>query len=485
MVRLLSPLEILRQKSSGLLGPSPITTQSAPATSLLPAQSAPNLGMLGPGVPTPPPRAPIQPGVVSPLVAPGAPPPPAGGVSMQQAHEARQMQVQQRAGGIAQIFANATGKDVVDAAIPWIRETAEGDSGPGKPQQSFLAKLFAGEVPPGISQEDADRIGRNARVMAGLAILASDRTGLAAIAEGIGFARREATASIGELVDEQARQERVRGYRNALSDEAFGTELERWQEVRRRMLADGQLDALPVVTDIIKDLRSLPADADQRVFRVFGGNAVWISEQEGKAYDLSGREITAELLDLQQAAQSQNRRTITRNVRGDDGLLRATLFDAETGEQIRDLGISEAVKTQQSGTSRVDRATADTLDRELAILDEVFRARGFRPFNRIEAGLLNEARSAPQQRSDAAAKNVVSLIIRARSGAQASELEARRLESFSVPLPGDAPEVVREKLARLRAMADDLRGGGSSPAITSGAPVDLDAADRILSGGGN
>lgn len=482
MVRLLSPLELLRQKSSGLLGASSVTTQPAPVTSLLPAQSAPDFGMLGPSVPTPPPRAPIQPGIVSPLVASGAPPPPAGGASMQQAHEARQMQVQQRAGGIAQIFANATGKDVPDAAIPWIRETAEGDSGPGKPQQSFLAKLFAGEVPPGISQEDADRIGRNARVMAGLSILASDRTGLAAIAEGIGFARREATASIGELVDEQARQERVRGYRNALSDDAFGTELERWQEVRRRMLADGQLDALPVVTDIIKDLRSLPADADQRVFRIVGGSAFWVNEQEGKAYDLAGREITAELLDAQQAAQPENRRTITRNVRGPDGLLRSVLFDAATGERIRDLGVSEAVKPA-SGAARsaVSETTAKTLDRELAILEEIYSARDFRPFNRVESGLLREAQSTEQQQANAAGKSVLSLIVRAISGAQASELEVRRIESFAVPLPGDKPDTVREKLERLRAMIEDIRGG-TSPAAPSGS-VDLSAAEAILKGG--
>ena len=129
--------------------------------------------------------------------------------------------------------------------------------------------------------------------------------------------------------------------------------------------------------------------------------------------------------------------------------------------------------------SSTDRNLARSINRDVNVMENMLRLNGegrLQAFNSVEV-LAAQAGSGggffsplgtlfKQMFSDtevqvfnAAAQNVLSNIIKSRSGAQASNQEVERLRQFATPLPGDTEATVAFKLQMLRDIANDLEFG--------------------------
>jgi len=111
-----------------------------------------------------------------------------------------------------------------------------------------------------------------------------------------------------------------------------------------------------------------------------------------------------------------------------------------------------------------DLSLASTIDRHVDTMERALSKRGFRMFGvvpswAVNVGILRKFTSSDLQIFNAAAQDVLSLVIRSRSGAQASEKEVARLNAFAIPLPGDHAETIRFKFQLMRDVSNDLRGG--------------------------
>jgi hypothetical protein len=95
-------------------------------------------------------------------------------------------------------------------------------------------------------------------------------------------------------------------------------------------------------------------------------------------------------------------------------------------------------------------------------------------FGRLARILPREMEPSDLKQLRAATQNALSLIIRDRSGAQASGREVARLESFAGLSPGDGAETIRTKLMRRQRIVDRYKQTGDANA----------AVDSIMQGGG-
>lgn len=139
------------------------------------------------------------------------------------------------------------------------------------------------------------------------------------------------------------------------------------------------------------------------------------------------------------------------------------LFDPRTGQDVegsaRPTGLPDG-----EGDDQDDMRLAGAIDRNVDTLTRILTPRGMKPYGVI---LTLAAKSdwtralvpSDLQIFNAAAQDILSRVIRSRSGAQASDKEVARLEQFAIPLPGDEPDTVIFKLQFMRQIAQDLRGG--------------------------
>ncbi len=137
------------------------------------------------------------------------------------------------------------------------------------------------------------------------------------------------------------------------------------------------------------------------------------------------------------------------------------LFDPKTGI---DLPGSDRLVELAEGGEGDDLALAGTISRHIDTMERIMWNRNFRMFGvlpswAVNVGILRQFTTAQLQMFNAASKDILSLVTKSRSGAQASEQEVRRLEAFAIPLPGDHAETIRFKFQLMRNIANDLRGG--------------------------
>jgi hypothetical protein len=259
------------------------------------------------GVETPPPDlfTPGQPASLPQLqgsagVQHGAPPqmpePPQAQpqVQMQDSQRALRQAIQQQE---IQLISRVTRGNVPDAALPWIEETAEesANSGPGRPGRPFLARLFAGDKVPGLSDEQNKMLRKQALFYAGLAILSTPHgTSFGqALAIGILAGRSVATQTAGALLDEQHAQARIQERMQVLQNVDM-TELDRWSEVRRRAVAEGDLEAAKVINDVIADLRDMAAGEAESTFIQVNGQTYALDPDGVTIRDPFTREVVSQ-----------------------------------------------------------------------------------------------------------------------------------------------------------------------------------------------
>lgn len=149
---------------------------------------------------------------------------------------------------------------------------------------------------------------------------------------------------------------------------------------------------------------------------------------------------------------------------GQDGREYSAFFNPETGEQIGPARLS-GLGEDEAGTEQGDLLIANQIEREVLEMERILNSRGLKPFGPIETRLAQNdftriLTGEDVQLFNASAQNILSIVVKSRSGAQATEAEVRRLQSFAVPLPGDKPATVRAKMQRMRDIVNDLRTGG-------------------------
>jgi hypothetical protein len=139
------------------------------------------------------------------------------------------------------------------------------------------------------------------------------------------------------------------------------------------------------------------------------------------------------------------------------------LWDPKTGQDVpgstRPTGLPSGDDEESD-----DLTLANAIDRNVDTLTEILTPRGMKPYGVIltKAAQNDWTRGlapANLQVFNAAAQDILSRVIRSRSGAQASDKEVVRLQTFAIPLPGDKPDAVIFKLNFMRQIAADLRGG--------------------------
>lgn len=357
------------------------------------------------------------------------------------------------------------------------------EPGPGDDGLGFFGRLFVGDLTEEerriLNAEDRERLRSNALINAGLAMMGGPRQISTAqtLARGVLAARQQTRNTAGELVDERKRQRTIARLKNAIEDPSLN-ELEQWQQVRKILVAQGNVEALRAVNPIVEELSDLNQSELNSELRTENGRTVQFLSQGGQV--VARDPYTGEVLESRpEPAETED--TFREEVMI-DGEPHVVLFNAQ-GEMLRDLGPSTDVES--GGGSGADPAVVSAMDRELEKLVGIYAERDFEPFGLAEttasgSGLTRGMTGPELQQAQAAANNVLSLIIRERSGAQATEAEVQRLASFAVPQPGDDPETVRSKLQRLRNTIRDFRGEGAVPG-----PTVFDAAQQGAGAGGN
>lgn len=148
-------------------------------------------------------------------------------------------------------------------------------------------------------------------------------------------------------------------------------------------------------------------------------------------------------------------------VQGDDGFYQV---NPETGQTRPVGGIRPKPPTSVPGgaPTQGERQVAAVLPRAeegMRIISELTQQAGGAPgVSTMLTGFLGRrAQSAEAQRFNAAARAVVSSILRAESGATITEDEITSMMGTMVPQPGDKPETVAQKLDMLKRQVDALK----------------------------
>lgn len=279
--------------------------------------------------------------------------------------------LQRQRAALAATIAQVNGGRVTDRQIEYIRDvSAETEkTGGGRPGVSFLGRLFGLEDIPDLTAEQRNSLRRQALLISGLHLLSTvgvnEISAGQALAGGVLMARQAVTQTAGEMLDEQRRQQSIRDRYAALQNPDM-TELERWQEIRRRAIADGDLEAVKVVNDVIKELRELSAgESEDKMVQVNG--STFRLDSEGNLRDPFSREIVQEAPKAEGELVTVQTPGGPRTFRQDaDGTLR----DPFTGEIVRQAP-QEAAGGLDSGEvlDRTDKL-ADNFRQETGALQE-------------------------------------------------------------------------------------------------------------------
>lgn len=424
----------------------------------------------------------------------------------------RQQAVGVRSRQLANVVANVTGGDVPPAAVSWIREAAEDDleAAPGSPKQGFLAKVFLGEAGAGLKPEQRKNLWRTAMLISGLQLLGQrGHDGPSwgeALASGILFARLQATATAGQLLDEQRAQARLQERASVFANSDL-TPIEQYEELQRIAAREGDAEQVKILNDVLKGLREAQANELDRTVQVVDGRPIAF-DRTGAAFDpFTGEQLTAPNTDgkLVQIDTPNGRITVREML---DGSLadpftgqilqaapqpapapvedrwtfdsaRGVLINSRTGEvrqpeNLPERATSPARPTEAQGRYRLGLATAEPAFAEMEELLDAFD-------NRVpETSLLDKvtpgryAQPEAVQRWNTLAEQVVTSILRAESGAAVTESEMRSYRRQFIPSVGDKPETIRQKMDAIRVKLAEMRAIGFGEGADAGAPEDDD-----------
>jgi hypothetical protein len=432
---------------------------------------------------------------------------------MEMTRMTRDKQIAERAQGIAAVIGTAAGGNVPSSALNWISETARAEvdgGGPGQSRQGILARLFVGDRPPGIRDEEWDKIRRQSFIMAGISILASAGAPLGlALAVGVLKGREAATVTIGQLMDERERQQRAM-QRYALLGDSEMTELERWSELRRQAVALGDMDGAKFADSIIERLRELEAGAAERTVFFEDGRA-YARDKSGSLYDpFSGERLTAppepgsKLVQVQTPAGPRTFRespdgTLTDPFSG-QVVQRAPepapdaddwQYDSSRGVQInkrtgavRQLGLDPVEKSPPMNVQQA-AAMAEQMDAALTTIEAYLSEHGKPPSNwtrrAYEGPAAVRGRVADADQGFFVAMDQLMLnVTRELFGARVTPEQKREvLRAFGIQA-GDTPGNIRSTLEQLRMRQRALAQMGRSGAggDDSGGDDDYDALFR-------
>lgn len=431
--------------------------------------------------------------------------------------DTRAAAVNARRGGLAREIMTRTGRELTTGQRRWIEETADAEvngAGPGRSEQGFFSRLIAGNLPPAMTARERKDVLRGAMTQAGLAMLMGRGHDQATVGEAVSFGRMygqgvaqawySAAENAGdELNRRQAMQDAQQLYTGFKTEDR--SELETWQLVRQEARDRGMENVLDLATKELELLSDLPAGEAERRLEVIDG-VPYSFDESGQAYDMDGEPVGTAAFSTEAARERPIKRTRQRP----DGTTVEFLADPYTGEPVQG---SEVV----TGRPDPEAEGADEVDPERASVgaairrevDQISDLIGDDPateeievdagrfgltgsFGRLARILPNELEPSDLKQLRAASQNVLSLIIRDRSGAQAADAEVQRLESFAVVKPGDDEATIRSKLERLRdIVATFEQTGDANAAVDPVMGVGGDAVDddeyesalRALEGG--
>lgn len=389
------------------------------------------------------------------------------------------------------------------------------EPGPGEEGLGFFGRLFLNDLNPdeqeALTKKEAGQLRQRAMVTAGLRMLGAPTgaTFAQTLAGGVLAGQRHAAQTAGELLDAKRNQAAAVKYRSVFEDSDL-SEIERLEEARRVALKRGDMGAVSTLNDVLKEVRSLEEGEAEREFRMVEGVPVWIDKENAKVYDTDGNLVRDLQKEMEKARAREEQRdpmegAFREEVRGQDGRMHTVLFNRH-GQPVKDLGVSERAESGSGAGGEADPEKAQvaaSLRREVGNIRSIlgddseteevegadrFGATG--TFGRLARWLPAEAEPGELKRLRAASENILSLIVRQRSGAQATDAEVQRLKSFAIPKPGDDPETVKTKLQRLENMVSDFERLGNANAVTDpvmqgrGAGGDVDAIINETFGGG-
>lgn len=162
------------------------------------------------------------------------------------------------------------------------------EPGPGEQGQSFLSRLFAGDLTTGerqaLTSEDRDRLLRQGLITMGLGMLGSNAPGTPfgeVLARGIFAARQDVQQTAGALLDERNAQVRL-ARRAQVFENPDLSPLEKWREIRRISATEGDTEAVKVASDIVKRLEDLEAgEAESEIRDVNGQPLQFVEHSDG------------------------------------------------------------------------------------------------------------------------------------------------------------------------------------------------------------
>ena len=133
---------------------------------------------------------------------------------------------------------------------------------------SFLQRLFAGGNDPNLSPEENERIGKQARLFAGLRILASEKTGIGAVAEGILTGQQVSQLEKDKAIAAAEKKAKMLARTDILNGLDL-TDPQSQAGAVRDLLAAGDMDAAKEVADFVFSVPQAavlkPIDAGDRI----------------------------------------------------------------------------------------------------------------------------------------------------------------------------------------------------------------------------
>ena len=335
-------------------------------------------------------------------------------------------------------------------------------SGPG-----FVGKLFGGVDDPRLSGEQNEAARRASVLQGGFQGLIASGQGqnflstVGAIGAGAGAARLDINKQVGDaneaLMDETG------------NNETMVVELIRPGNIKHKILIDKATGI--EIADLGPSGFATPPDEQElgqpMKVRRPNGDIVFASfdKKSGTFRDTGTNELLVGVTPMPVESNLQRRPFI--DAAGNEF---EVLWDPKTGQDVA--GTVRPTGLPSTGDDKDDLNLARAIDRHVDTMINLLTPRGMEPFGLLETAaaksdLFRGILSGPEaQTFNAAAQDVLSMVIRSRSGAQASDKEVARLQAFAIPLPGDDPATVRYKLDLMRKVAADIRGDtGDDPEL--------------------
>jgi hypothetical protein len=219
---------------------------------------------------------------------------------------------------------------------------------PGKRQRDLLGRIFAGDALEGLSPETRERVKRDAILTAGLSILVANGQGMtlgmsrpslgSVVASGVLAGRQAAAESAGQVMDEQARQQRLASYAEFLGDADMSSR-ETWEQMARIALIQGDNDVVKLSREMLAEMPDT-SEAGWEFQELKGENGAsfgtFLVDNDNQLRDPFTREIISQRPTLR---PDRSKPVVQRNlIDPETGRLAAIAFDPDTYEMLGVIG---------------------------------------------------------------------------------------------------------------------------------------------------